>query len=151
MNHHDTRFLLSAYFDGELSDDDASKVQSHLRQCAECARELDELKALRSGVRSAASVKLSTVFLSRLMRTLRGEEDPVQVWQGAEMLARRLVLAMAVIVVVIVGVGSLGQAEEPIVLGPYLAGQTSDSAAGQMVLGEEGITKEDVLVAALSP
>ena len=38
--------LLSAFLDGELSAADRAQVQGHLRECAACARELEELAAV---------------------------------------------------------------------------------------------------------
>lgn len=44
MEHKQIRALFSAYFDGELSDDQRGRVNDHVAQCADCRRELEAMK-----------------------------------------------------------------------------------------------------------
>jgi predicted anti-sigma-YlaC factor YlaD len=39
---------VSAYFDGEISDERKNDVQEHLKTCSECARYIERLRALES-------------------------------------------------------------------------------------------------------
>lgn len=44
--------LISAYLDGELLTGEQGQLREHLSGCGRCARELEELQAVRSAVRS---------------------------------------------------------------------------------------------------
>ncbi len=150
MKHEQFFELLSVYVDGELDAAERERTEAHVVECSVCAARIRELRAMRQFIQSAASVELSTQFFPRLMRALRGEEDPVKLWSGAELLARRLVVGLAFVVVIVVGVGSFVQAEEPIVFEPYLAGEQSDSLSAQVLMSREEISKDDLLLAVVS-
>jgi hypothetical protein len=51
---HEWTDKLSEYLDGELSDPDQRAVAAHVAGCAECARALDELRAVTERARSLA-------------------------------------------------------------------------------------------------
>lgn len=59
---------LSAYIDGELSEPEARQVETHVRQCAACAQEFDELQdtvnLLQSSGRRTAPPELRAQILS---------------------------------------------------------------------------------------
>jgi len=55
--HHRIVELLSAYYDGELSDERRAEVEVHLQSCATCRERLAELQAL-SNLLSAYSVEV---------------------------------------------------------------------------------------------
>jgi predicted anti-sigma-YlaC factor YlaD len=46
MNHEDIKTLLTIYIEGELEEEDKKLVQAHLKECAECRKELEELNQL---------------------------------------------------------------------------------------------------------
>jgi Putative zinc-finger len=54
--HHEWTDRLSDYLDGELSDQDRRAVAAHAAECAECARTLDELRAVTDQARALAPV-----------------------------------------------------------------------------------------------
>ena len=56
---------LLAYLDGELSPEEARKVEAHVAQCPHCAAELAELRALGQGLGQTLDTALSRVRLSR--------------------------------------------------------------------------------------
>ena len=64
MNEH-PRALLSAYLDGELGGDEAARVERHLRNCTECARELSLITRIGGA-----------------MRAMPRPEDARSVWSG---------------------------------------------------------------------
>ncbi|MCD6303745.1 MAG: zf-HC2 domain-containing protein [Planctomycetes bacterium] len=73
---------LSAYYDGELPDEQAAELQRHLRQCESCRRELRRLEAISAVLVSAA--------LGRPSR------EAVERWRGAFRPARaRAILRLA--------------------------------------------------------
>lgn len=45
--------LLSGFIDGELTQQDRQRVQVHVENCAECSKEVDELRVLRERVGKA--------------------------------------------------------------------------------------------------
>ena len=47
MTCQDYERLLTGYVDRELSDDQRRQVETHLRQCADCSRQLDELVSIK--------------------------------------------------------------------------------------------------------
>jgi hypothetical protein len=63
-----------------------------------------------------------------------------------EQFARRLVLALVVVVVLVVGIGSLNTQKESIVIEPYLAGEVADSVSTRVLTTGE-VSKEDLLLA----
>lgn len=64
---------LSAYLDGELSTEEASVLESHLKTCAQCRESLNKMLMLSSAVwqipRPVASPLLATQILSRIQTT----------------------------------------------------------------------------------
>lgn len=53
------RDLLPWYFNKTLSEDEAKKVEAHLKECPECQKELEELRWLSSGVKELGEVFVS--------------------------------------------------------------------------------------------
>jgi predicted anti-sigma-YlaC factor YlaD len=49
MNSHDDKYriMLSGYIDGELTDEEKTEVENHLKGCTECRAELDTFKKLK--------------------------------------------------------------------------------------------------------
>jgi anti-sigma factor RsiW len=56
MNHPGE--LISAYLDGELSRPEIGQLLDHLDGCGRCAAELQDIQAVRSGVRSLPLLEL---------------------------------------------------------------------------------------------
>lgn len=52
-----TRFLLSAYLDGELSEKDQSAVTIHLKTCEDCRALMTDLQETKSAVHAAFSAE----------------------------------------------------------------------------------------------
>ncbi|MEA3054948.1 MAG: hypothetical protein QOD30_380 [Actinomycetota bacterium] len=65
MNHADD--LLSALLDGQLTPAEATEVRAHVDACAECAAELDEVRAARRAVRELPAVEVPATFLTELL------------------------------------------------------------------------------------
>lgn len=51
MNEHPLE-LISAYADGELSREEASRVEAHLEECTECVRELALIRSIGGAMRT---------------------------------------------------------------------------------------------------
>jgi hypothetical protein len=59
--------LLSALLDGELASTEAAAVRLHVGECADCARELDDVRVARRLVRELPAVEPPADFLAALL------------------------------------------------------------------------------------
>ena len=59
---------LSAYVDGELSEEDAARVREHLGLCAACRREAEDLAAASAALASLQGAEPGPYFAPRLKR-----------------------------------------------------------------------------------
>lgn len=66
MNACELNSTLNRYFDDELPPAQRASFERHLRDCAPCASELEQLRGLSCQVRSMALPKASADFLTRL-------------------------------------------------------------------------------------
>jgi len=58
---------LSGLLDGQLTPTEAAEVRAHVESCAECAAELDDVRAARRAVRELPAVELPPSFLAELL------------------------------------------------------------------------------------
>lgn len=149
MSHKQMQKLLSAFADGELTPNGHEEVQKHLKLCTECRQTLAELRLLRSDIRAAASIELPANFTTNLLRSVRQQNDQSVAWNGAELIARRLVLALTVVVFFIVSVGSLNSFEPPMVIEPGFSGVSADSTVQRALLQGE-ISEDDIVLAVMT-
>jgi len=84
----------SLYHDGEMTREEASRFEEHLRQCQACRRELEEIRRLSALLSSIRGPSLESDVLGRLHRTATGAEEGVVV-----SMARRLIAVAAAIMV----------------------------------------------------
>jgi anti-sigma factor RsiW len=146
MNHQSMHQLISAYADRELGHDDVIRVRQHLQSCQECAALLDEILQIKLDVHAAARIELGPSFSQRVLRVLRQDREQRDTLGSVDLFARRLVLALVVVVFFIVSVGSLNTPEQPLVIEPYLSGESADTTATRVLSAGE-ISKEDLLLA----
>lgn len=74
---HETEEMLSAYLDGELTQQRRQQVELHVDACSDCRDTLDELKRVREGIAGLPSPEPTAEQWSRMMsvtmtRTSRG-------------------------------------------------------------------------------
>ncbi|MGQ9561504.1 MAG: zf-HC2 domain-containing protein [Candidatus Oleimicrobiaceae bacterium] len=67
--------LIMDYIDGELSGRDRQRLMEHLRQCADCASQVQKLRLLRLQLRSLPPVAASPGFEAGLRARLRREQQ----------------------------------------------------------------------------
>ena len=89
-----SRYEISAYHDGELSPEDARRLEGHLAQCAVCARELDELRRLSRVLAGAAAPDAPATVIERLYRVVIIQRE-----EAVITLAKRLIAAAAAILI----------------------------------------------------
>ncbi|MBM4161193.1 MAG: hypothetical protein FJ217_08845 [Ignavibacteria bacterium] len=149
MNHRTIERLLSPYIDEELLEPQRSEVSEHLRVCASCAGRLEELRTIRRQIQEAADAALPDNFAYSVLRAARMEQESALRWLGAERFARDVVLGLSVIVICLIGLGTVLKTEPPVRVDRYLAAEPADSLT-QRVLGQEGeISKDDIVYAAV--
>ena len=76
--HEKIRFLLSLAASGALDSADEVSVASHVRNCPECAAELERWQALAGGLKRLPTPQLSPIVLQRtvsLVRAAHGARD----------------------------------------------------------------------------
>jgi len=65
MNCDQIRPNLSAYLDGEVTDEERAQIEAHLATCSECADELAHLQSLQADLRDAVPAGLNQLRLPR--------------------------------------------------------------------------------------
>ncbi|MFW6066130.1 MAG: anti-sigma factor family protein, partial [Planctomycetota bacterium] len=102
------REQLSAYLDGELSDEEARCVEAALKSDSELQAELDELRRVREMVGSLSSSQAPEGFVERVMARAERERlmagDDSQSHRGGPLRWARL-LATAAVLLVAAGAG----------------------------------------------
>jgi anti-sigma factor RsiW len=79
MNCHEAQALLSAYYDHELSVQQAAAVRSHIEQCDDCARELAAFRALSGFATSLDDAAASAKSWETLSQSLSSAVKPAKV------------------------------------------------------------------------
>lgn len=97
--------LIMDYIDGELSGRDRQRLVEHLRQCADCASQVQKLRLLRLQLRSLPPVAASPGFEAGLRARLRRERQarsrrllplaPFTSWRVARYAVAMLVFCLA--------------------------------------------------------
>ena len=98
MRCDDVRELLALYAGGEGAEDDRPGVEAHLALCAACARELDQVRELRSALSALGTQPLPPGASKAIWGAVRNEFFPRPAW-------RREVLRFAAALVIGLGVG----------------------------------------------
>jgi anti-sigma factor RsiW len=150
MKHHDFWLLISPYVDGELPPKVRFEVENHISLCAQCRRHVAELELLGEDIKRSADISLRQNFAWDVLRTVRKKEESTKTWNPILFVARRTVVALAIVVLVLLGLTSFNAGRSSISVEQYLAGEVSSSAESQILFNRDEISKEDVLMAAVS-
>ena len=150
MNHEEMQFLLSAFIDDELTADDRSIVNQHLRDCDDCRRRVDQFVTMKNNVRLAGNIELPFAFASTLARSIHRDEEVTVSWLGIEHYALKYVFGLALLVLLLLGITSYRQNEDLLPVERYMSGISSDSAVSQLLTKQGTITRDDVMLAALT-
>lgn len=70
MNCHRVTNLISAYVDGELTGVEMLEIRRHLSDCADCAQEYEEIRAMKFAVARLGSVEPREDFAASIMLKL---------------------------------------------------------------------------------
>ena len=150
MNHKHMYELLSAYIDRELEPANERCVREHLKTCPECRARMNQMLTLKHSVHAAGNYDLPFAFASELVRSIHHEEQRDVSWLGIEHYAGKFVLGLTMLVLLLIGVTTFRQNEEPLPMERYISGLTSDSAASQILTKRGAVTRDDVLIAVLT-
>jgi hypothetical protein len=150
MNHKKNRLMLSAFVDHELDESQMKSMRDHIDRCALCQKELQELQAIRAGIRETATLALPGNFIFSVQRSIRREEQESVVWLGPEQFARNIVVGLCIVVLALVTFGSFLRTPPPLREDRYFTQEISDSAAHAVLGSQRELSKEDVMIAALS-
>ncbi len=149
MKHTEMQQQLSLFFDDRLSGPDRSDIINHLESCAECRQMLSAFQEVRLGIKTAGSIELSGMFASNVIRTIRQLSERERSWFGVDLVARRLVFALGMLSVVIIGASALNQQDSAPGPDRYFTGEPGDSSIARTLLQADEISKDDVLIAAV--
>ena len=150
MTHKSIERLLSPYLDGELPELRGRELSEHLRSCESCRLRLEEMRTIKFQIHSAADVSLPDNFAYSVLRAVWYEKENSLVWLGAEQFARNVVFGLTLVVIVLVGLGTFLQSEPALRVDRYLAGEPADSLTRRVMENQGEISKEDVVLAALT-
>ncbi|PIP16720.1 MAG: hypothetical protein COX46_00490 [bacterium (Candidatus Ratteibacteria) CG23_combo_of_CG06-09_8_20_14_all_48_7] len=70
MDCKNKKIMLSAYRDGELSEEERREIEKHLKACSVCTEELKEIQKLSSLIKEVPEIKTSPQFEDRLKERL---------------------------------------------------------------------------------
>jgi anti-sigma factor RsiW len=97
MRCDDVRELLPLYAGGEGAEGDRPEVEAHLALCAACARELDQVRELRSALGSLGTQPLPPQASKAVWSAVRDEFFPRPAWRrDAVRFAAALVLGLGI-------------------------------------------------------
>lgn len=150
MNHINIRQMISASVDGELGPEETAVMARHVDECAECRRYRDQLLQTSAAIKAAGDFRLAEGFTYQIVRSVRREVEESRLWLPVEQIARRFVLGLSIVVMIVVSLSMVMQPEEPIIMEPYLAGEQSDSSVTRTLLTKEELSKDDILFAAVT-
>lgn len=100
MNCGKAREKISDYLDGRLSKDRVSEFERHIRGCADCAGELDEMRRVVAALRSLAVQRVPTDLWPQVSEGIRTAPAAAPVWG---ILARPVFIAPAAAAAAAVG------------------------------------------------
>ena len=150
MNHKTISQLLSSYADGELKSGDMDWIRRHLESCADCRKSLAQFTEIRREIHSLSAVDLRSSFPSDVMRTIRLRQSDGPASMNEEFTARRILIALSILVLLLAGVASFNRGQSPASLDRYLTGEVTESTESRILLTHDEISKDDILVAAVS-
>jgi anti-sigma factor RsiW len=150
MECAEMKIWLFRKIDGELSDLENAALDTHLAQCASCAREYRLLALPRRIAQKIPQPMPSPFFYQKLRMRIESEVQGTAGWQVLWGLARKMVPALAGITLALLSVLAYLQMQSP-EADLYRAYEsvfiTEEQPYGMLVAGQGSITAESVLAA----
>jgi len=135
VTHRELELQLDAYVDGELEPGDARELETHLKQCSDCARLHEARVALSAAIREQVpALRAPDALRSRVRATLRDAAGTRGVRRVMPPAARWLALAASLTVVAAVGSWrlALSRAGEDALAGQVLASHVRSLMPGHL-------------------
>lgn len=150
MSHDLRNEDLSAYLDGELDEARRAQITLHLEACPACRATLEAYTLDSARLRATKEDVLAESFVYTVRARVRSGSDEQVSWVPAERSARRLVLALAVVVVIVTG--AFWNTTEPVtgVVERYYSTAAQDSVLNSFLSADAAPTKDDLLLAVIS-
>lgn len=76
MDHEELKEKIHGFYDGELSEKEAARVENHLQNCVECGRELEEWRRVASVFFKPGPSANTEAFITRVMARLEDNTTP---------------------------------------------------------------------------
>ena len=150
MSHELHNEELSAYLDGELDEARRGRIEQHLEACVRCRETLNAYRSDSARVKAAKEDLLDESFVFAVRARVRSGSDEQVAWIPAERSARRLVLALALVVIAVTG--ALWNTTEPFtgVVERYYSPAQQDSVLNSLLSADAAPTKDDLLLAVIT-
>ena len=150
MKHEEMYSLLSAFVDNELEGSEEQLVAEHLKTCSACRLRVDQMVTLKRNIQAAGNYELPYAFAATVARRVHHGEELEVSWDGIEHFVQKFVVGLAALVLLLIGLTTFRQNEEPVPMERYLSGLASDTAAAQILTKHGSVTRDDVVLAALT-
>jgi len=150
MSHELRREDLSAYLDGELDEARRGRIERHLEACDECREALGAYRRDSARIKATKESLLSEAFVDAVRSKVRSGSDEQLSWIPAERSARRLVLALALVVLALSA--AFWNTTEPFtgVVERYYSQAQQDSVLNSLLNADAAPTKDDLLLAVIT-
>jgi anti-sigma factor RsiW len=103
MNCTQVTDRLNAYFDGELPEEVAERVERHLEGCADCAAELEHIRELNSSLDLVSQYSGGEDFAERVRKTAEEQKRSATIIPFRLFTAARVRVAAAAAILVVAG------------------------------------------------
>lgn len=150
MNHKTMQLLVSSYIDGEIQEPDTSAVRSHLKECRECKRFVEQVKIMRKDLKDLGEANLSTTFAAHVTGIVHKREEKTMEWLGIEPLAQKTFLALSMIVVIAFVFSIFSKESESAAGDQFISTVSGESVATHVLLQQGELSKNDVLYAVVT-
>jgi anti-sigma factor RsiW len=94
---------LSAYFDGEIAEEEKKIISEHLAGCEKCQEELAVFSKVRDSLRVLRGMDVPPYFMTRLRQQIREETQPLPFFERIRSVVISAATAAAVVVSLLIG------------------------------------------------
>ena len=103
MNCHNIKKRLSAYLDGEITDEEEEIILEHLAGCEKCREELAAFSEVQDSLRMIKGMDVPPYFMTRLRQQIREEKQPLPFYERVRSAVISAATAVAVMLSLLIG------------------------------------------------
>lgn len=137
---------ISAYIDGELSEEEHRDLEAHLASCPRCVEELRSLQRLKTLIGEKEPMKAGAFFWTRLAAALEDQQRAEMTWRGLASLTKRFVIGLTVALVLAITMSLLTGPKTEVNLQNCLLDSNIRISERTLLLQEEPPSPEDILL-----